>query len=189
MGGRLRTVLWPSVASLHAGVAARADELKKLEWLCRYVIRPAVAEKGLSLAPNENVRYQLKTPYRDGTTDVIFESLDFIARLAALAPKPRVNPTCYHGVFAPNSKHRALVSSRRLNVRFEVTGTLFPYAIFSLQCVVCCRYPGHWLAAARQPGSRGRVKTLHASNGKDLTQTWHLNWLAPPVPAENTLTS
>jgi hypothetical protein len=36
------------------------------------------------------VRYQLKTPYRDGTTHVIFEPLDFMSRLAALVPKPRV---------------------------------------------------------------------------------------------------
>jgi hypothetical protein len=34
------------------------------------------------------VRYQLKTPYLDGTTHVIFEPLDFIAKLAALVPKP-----------------------------------------------------------------------------------------------------
>ena len=36
--------------------------------------------------------------------------LDFIARLAALVPKPRVNLTRFHGVFAPNSKHRARVT-------------------------------------------------------------------------------
>ena len=30
------------------------------------------------------------------------EPLDFIARLAALVPKPRVNLTRFHGVFAPN---------------------------------------------------------------------------------------
>ena len=96
--------------SLHAGVAARADERKKLERLCRYISRPAVSEQRLSLTPNGNVRYQLKTPYRDGTTHVIFEPLDFIARLAALVPKPRVNLTRFHGVFAPNSKHRALVT-------------------------------------------------------------------------------
>jgi hypothetical protein len=96
--------------SLHAGVAARADERKKLERLCRYISRPAVAEKRLSLTPNGNVRYQLKTPYRDGTTHVIFEPVDFIAKLAALVPKPRVNLTRFHGVFAPNSKHRALVT-------------------------------------------------------------------------------
>lgn len=96
--------------SLHAGVAARADERKKLERLCRYISRPAVSENRLSLTPNGNIRYQLKTPYRDGATHVIFEPLDFIARLAALVPRPRVNLTRFHGVFAPNSQHRALVT-------------------------------------------------------------------------------
>jgi hypothetical protein len=96
--------------SLHAGVSARADERPKLERLCRYITRPAVSEKRLSLTPNGNVRYQLKTPYRDGTTHVIFEPLDFIARLAALVPKPRVNLTRFHGVFAPNSQYRARVT-------------------------------------------------------------------------------
>jgi hypothetical protein len=56
------------------------------------------------------VRYELKTPYRDGTTHVIFEPMDFIARLVALVPKPRVNLTRFHGVFAPNSVHRAQVT-------------------------------------------------------------------------------
>ena len=40
---------------------------------------------------------------------IIFEPLDFIARLAALVPKPHVNLTRFHGVFAPNRKHRARV--------------------------------------------------------------------------------
>jgi hypothetical protein len=44
---------------------------------------------------------------------VIFEPLDFIARLAALVPKPRVNLTRFHGVFAPNSKHRAWVTKAK----------------------------------------------------------------------------
>jgi len=96
--------------SLHAGVAAKADERKKLERLCRYISRPAISERRLSLTPNGNIRYQLKTPYRDGTTHVIFEPLDFIARLAALVPKPRVNLTRYHGVFAPNSRYRGRVT-------------------------------------------------------------------------------
>ena len=103
----------PGSHLVHAGVAAKADERKKLERLCRYISRPAVSEKRLSLTPNGNIRYQLKTPYRDGTTHVIFEPLDFIARLAALVPKPRVNLTRFHGVFAPNSKYRALVTPGR----------------------------------------------------------------------------
>jgi hypothetical protein len=79
--------------SLHAGVAVRADERGKLERLCRYISRPAVSEARLSLTAGGLVRYQLKTPYSDGTTHVLFEPLDFIARLAALVPKPRVNLT------------------------------------------------------------------------------------------------
>ena len=51
--------------------------------------------------------YLLETPYRDGTTHVVFEPLDFIARLAALVPRPRVNLTRYHGVLAPNPKPAA----------------------------------------------------------------------------------
>lgn len=80
------------------------------ERLYRYISRPAVSEKRLALTGNGKVRYELKTPYRDGTTHVFFEPLDFIARLAALVPKPCVNLTRFHGIFAPNSKHRALIT-------------------------------------------------------------------------------
>ena len=61
--------------SLHAGVATKAHERDKLERLCRYIARPAVSEKRLSLTAQGKVRYELKTPYRDGTTHVIFEPL------------------------------------------------------------------------------------------------------------------
>lgn len=96
--------------SLHAGVCAEAHQRAKLERLCRYITRPAVSEQRIAFTPGGNIRYELKTPYRDGTTHVIFEPLDFIARLAALIPPPRVNLTRYHGVFAPNSHYRALVT-------------------------------------------------------------------------------
>jgi hypothetical protein len=36
--------------------------------------------------------------------------MDFIARLVALVPKPRVNLTRFRGVFAPNSAHGAQVT-------------------------------------------------------------------------------
>jgi Putative transposase len=51
----------------------------------------------------------LKSPYRDGTTHVVFEPLDFLSRLAALVPSPGVNLTRYHGVFAPNHRLRARI--------------------------------------------------------------------------------
>jgi hypothetical protein len=52
-----------------------------------------LATERLSLTEGGYVRYGLKTPYRDGTTHVIFEPEDFIARLAALVPKPRSHLT------------------------------------------------------------------------------------------------
>jgi len=81
----------------------------KLEHLARYVSRPPIATVRVALTDNGQVRYALKTPYRDGTTHVIFEPEDFIARLAALVPKPRAHLTRYHGVFAPASPDRARI--------------------------------------------------------------------------------
>ena len=53
------------------------------------------------------MRYQLKTPWRNGTTHVEFELIEFMAKLAALVPPPRAHLTRFHGVFAPNAALRA----------------------------------------------------------------------------------
>ena len=45
--------------SLHAGVASKANERAKLERLCRYITRPAVSAKRLSMTRNGRVRYEL----------------------------------------------------------------------------------------------------------------------------------
>lgn len=66
--------------------------------------------KRLALTPSGQVRYALKTPYRDGTTHIVLEPLDLMARLAALVPPPRMQLTRFHGVFAPHSKLRAAVT-------------------------------------------------------------------------------
>jgi len=47
--------------SLHAGVATKAHDRKKLERLRRYIVRPAVYDKRLSLTTQGKVRYELKT--------------------------------------------------------------------------------------------------------------------------------
>jgi ribosomal protein S27E len=99
--------------SLHAGVACKSNQRKKLERLCRYVTRPAISEQRLSLASNGNVIIALKTPYDDGTSHVVLSPMEFMGRLAALVPKPRVNLTRFHGVFSPNSKLREFVVPTR----------------------------------------------------------------------------
>ncbi|TCO77314.1 transposase-like zinc-binding protein [Chromatocurvus halotolerans] len=110
---RLERVAKANGFSLHAGVSCEGNQKDKRERLCRYISRPAVAVPRLSLSSTGKVVYTLKTPYRDGTTQVAFEPVDFIARLAALVPKPRVNLTRYHGVLAPNHRWRGLVTPAR----------------------------------------------------------------------------
>lgn len=91
-------------------MSCEAHQRDVRERLARYIARPAVAEKRLMVNAQGKVVYLLKTPYQDGTTHVVFEPLDFMARRAALIPRPRVNLTCYHGVLAPNHRWRADVT-------------------------------------------------------------------------------
>lgn len=55
--------------SLHAGVRSGAGERKKLERLCRYITRPAIANERLKRNGAGQVVLQLKSAYRDGTTN------------------------------------------------------------------------------------------------------------------------
>ena len=96
--------------SLHAGLDIQPHQREKLERLCRYVSRPPIAAERLALTSAGQVRYALKTPYRDGTTHIVLEPLDLMARLAALVPPPRMHLTRFHGVFAPHSQLRAAVT-------------------------------------------------------------------------------
>ena len=96
--------------SLHAGLDIQPHQREKLERLCRYVSRPPIAVERMALSSSGLVRYQLKTAYRDGTTHIVLEPLDLMARLAALVPPPRMHLTRFHGVFAPHSKLRAAVT-------------------------------------------------------------------------------
>jgi hypothetical protein len=59
--------------------------------------------------PDERLSYRLKTPWRNGTMHVIFEPLEFMARLAVLVPDPRVNMVRFHGVIGPAAKWRAAI--------------------------------------------------------------------------------
>jgi hypothetical protein len=102
--------------SLHAGVDIAPHEREKLERLCRYVSRPPVAVDRMALTASGQVRYTLKTSYRDGTTHRVLEPLDLMARLAALVPPPRMHLRRFHGVFAPHRKLRAAVTAAHRGV-------------------------------------------------------------------------
>lgn len=95
--------------SLNAKVVISGCDTKKLEKLMRYMSRGPVATKRLTEFYPNGLLYELKTPWRDGTTHVSFTPLGFISRLVALIPPPGFNMIRYHGVFAPNFKDRYLI--------------------------------------------------------------------------------
>jgi hypothetical protein len=49
---------------------------------------------------------QLKSAFKDGTTHIVMAPLEFMQRLAALVPRPRLHLIRFHGVLAPNAKLR-----------------------------------------------------------------------------------
>lgn len=112
--------------SLHAGTVCEAHQRRKLDRLCRYITRPPIATKRLSVDDHGRVVYRYKRPFRDGSTHVVLEPLDFIARLAALVPRPRLNLTRFHGVFAPNFKHRHSIVPRRVSGKVDRDKPLAP---------------------------------------------------------------
>jgi hypothetical protein len=95
--------------SLHAAVRTDAHQRKELERLCRYITRPAIANERLSRNSKGQVVLQLKSPYRDGTTHIVMQPQEFMQRLAALVPRPRLHLIRFHGLLAPHAKLRAAI--------------------------------------------------------------------------------
>jgi hypothetical protein len=57
--------------SLHAEVRCAMNQRKKLEQLCRYITRPAIANERLKLNSTGDVVLRLKSPYQHGTTHIV----------------------------------------------------------------------------------------------------------------------
>ena len=141
--------------SLHAGVSCKSYERKKLEHICRYISRPSLSEERLSVNNQGQVIYKLKTPYQNGTTHIVLSPLDFLSRLSALIPRPRVHLTRFHGVFAPHFKHRSLVipntNSKKASEKTEDKETKRSYSmgwakrlkrVFGIDIQICSRCGG-----------------------------------------------
>jgi len=83
--------------SLHAAVRCGADDRQALEQLCRYISRPALANERVQTNAAGQVVLKLKTAWRDGTTHLVMSALEFMQRLAALVPRPRLHLIRFHG--------------------------------------------------------------------------------------------
>jgi hypothetical protein len=61
------------------------------EHLCRYITRPAIANDWLKGNRAGQIVLQLKSSYKGGTTHIVMSLLEFMQRLAALVPRPRLH--------------------------------------------------------------------------------------------------
>jgi hypothetical protein len=118
------------------------------------------------------VVYRYKRPFRDGSTHVVLEPLDFIARLAALVPRPRLNLTRFHGVFAPNSKDRHKIVPRRSRGKVDSDKPLAPMnwaqrlkRVFAIDIEKCpdCGGKLRVIACIEEPQAALRMKSATRS--------------------------
>jgi hypothetical protein len=89
--------------------AHRQDERARLEELLRYCARPPISDERLRIGADGSIFLRLKTPWKDGSTHVVYEPLDFVAKLAGLVPRPHKNLVVYHGELAANAAWRSRV--------------------------------------------------------------------------------
>ena len=68
---------------------------------------PGIANERLKRNRSGQVVLQLKSAFKDGTTHIVMSPLEFMQRLAALVPRPRLHLIRFHGVLAPNAKWRS----------------------------------------------------------------------------------
>ena len=109
-GVRSRALCYASRGfSLHAAPRVEATDRRRLEQLCRYVIRPPVASGRLRCLDAETLSFALKTPWADGTASLLLSPQELPEKLAALEPPPRLNLVRYHGVLAPACPDRAQI--------------------------------------------------------------------------------
>jgi hypothetical protein len=76
------------------------------ERLCRYILRPPLANDRLKILHDGDVRLEFKRPWSNGTSSVQLPPLALIARLAALIPPPRRHTVLYCGVLSSHAASR-----------------------------------------------------------------------------------
>jgi hypothetical protein len=89
--------------NLQAATKVAANDKKGRENLCKYILRPPLANDRLKILDDGNVRLEFKRPWSDGTSSVDLAPLALIARLAALVPPPRKHVVRYSGVISSHA--------------------------------------------------------------------------------------
>ena len=117
------------------------------------------------------------------------DPLDFIARPATLVPRPRLNLTRFHGVFAPNCKHRESVVPKR-KPRHEkpdkplapMTWMRRPKRVFAIDIETCPKCGGKLRVIARIENPDVIATILEHIRPREAATTTHAR--APPLNTE-----
>ncbi len=91
------------------GKSPTGEDARARETLCKYVLRPPLAQERVLQLENGMVRILLKRPFSDGTTAIDLDPLSLLCRLAASVPPPRTHRVHYSGVLAAAHTWRARV--------------------------------------------------------------------------------
>ena len=89
-----------------------------LEWLCRYIARPPLAQERLEEVSDGTYKLTLKTPWSDGTSSILLSRMEIMERLVALIPPPRANQVLYHGIFVPERHFLRALTDRSIVGRY-----------------------------------------------------------------------
>jgi len=118
--------------NLHAATAVDGRDRRRLERLCKYLLRPPFSRDAVHRLPDGRVALDL--PRKGRCIEMTAEQ--FIAKLVALVPAPYFNVVRYAGVFHNRHRMRALIvpTTAHANVPprqlalFDVTGKPLPAA-------------------------------------------------------------
>jgi hypothetical protein len=89
--------------SLHANTSTNSQARDRLENLIKHIARGPFTNERVEITSDRKVQLKLKSACSDGTSHLLLTFAEFIEKLVALIPRPKIHLVRWSGVFAPNS--------------------------------------------------------------------------------------
>ena len=163
---------------LEATTEVRGDDRERRANLCRFLIRPPLADRRLGLLPADQVALQRKSPW---STSWFSMSADtFLERLGSLVPRPRTKQVLYRHVLRLLGSLRSLCGRcPRDGARGPLRGHISPSRACFSRSKRSCSEPSRIIFAPQ----RGQRTSTHGSPRECSTRASHFGqkqW--PPSP-------
>ena len=81
--------------NVHAQQVIDGRDRARLERLCKFVMRPPLAQDRLTRRADGLLQLELKRVWKDGTQALVFEPQELISRLVAMVLPPRFHQLRY----------------------------------------------------------------------------------------------